>query len=108
VKPTITATVLKVPPKARFTPEVTTEFLSFCKAAGGSAAKCECILDRQELRPVENHKIEKGQAFAELFALEVEARRGNGGNGVSLQAAMNHAVPLPLGLIGTLEACKSA
>ena len=93
-----------VPSKASFPQELTTRFLSACKAAGGSAAKCECVLDRQELRPIENRKVEKGQAIAELFVLELAMS----GRGVTLRAAMNHAVSLPLGLRGTLEACKSA
>jgi hypothetical protein len=62
------------------------------------------VLERQELRPVENRKIEKGQVIAELFALELAMKESR----VTLQAAMNHAVPLPRLLRRTLEACKSA
>jgi hypothetical protein len=61
------------------------------------------VLERQELRPVEDPKIEKGQAVAELFVLELAMRQGT-----TLQAAMKHAVALPHGLRGTLTACKSA
>ncbi len=95
--------MLTVPTKARFPQDVTTRFLGACKYAGGSAARCQCVIDRQELRPVEHPKIEKGQVFAELFLLEFKMRN----DGVTLKAAMSHAVPLPPGLRGTLDACKS-
>jgi hypothetical protein len=62
------------------------------------------VLEHQELRPVENRKIEKGQVIAELFALELAMLE----RGVTLKAAMNHEVPLPRLLLDTLEACKRA
>jgi hypothetical protein len=62
------------------------------------------VLDTQELRPVQDHKIEKGRVHAELFVLELQMER----SGLTLQAAMDHKVLLPALLRRTLAACESA
>jgi hypothetical protein len=63
------------------------------------------VIERQQLRPVENRKIEKGQVIAELVYLELQMR---GTSRLTLQAATNHTVPLPRLLRVTLKECKSA
>jgi hypothetical protein len=87
-----------VPPKRRYPRSVHFKFLSSCQAAQGSPSSCECVVVKQELRPVE-----KPQSIAELIILEAALAQG-----ITLEQAARHRIPLPEGVQRSLVQCKIA